>query len=85
MAIGKYYKNFSSFQSTILYIGIIYVPSKKHTKCSFHMVDTNLKSSNFQEKWIHVPHPLKLALIEEFHKVNQWDIIMGYEHTHTHS
>jgi hypothetical protein len=57
MAITKYYKNFSSFQSAILYIGIIYVPSKKHTKCSFPMVDTNLKSSNFQEKWIHVPHP----------------------------
>jgi hypothetical protein len=29
MAIGKYYKSFGSFQSTILYIGIIYVPSKK--------------------------------------------------------
>jgi len=28
-AIGKYYKILGSFQSTILYIGIIYVPSKK--------------------------------------------------------
>jgi len=78
MAIGKYYKSFNSFQSTILYIGIIYVPSKKYTKCSFIVVDRNWKSLDFEEKWIHVPHPLKLAPIEGFQKVNQWDIIMGY-------
>jgi len=41
--IGKYYKSLGSFQSTILYIGIIYVPSKKYTKRSFPMVDTDWK------------------------------------------
>jgi hypothetical protein len=50
----------------------------KKYKMFLPMVNTNWKASNFQAKWIHVPHPLKLAPIEGFQKVNQWDVIMGY-------
>jgi hypothetical protein len=41
--IGKYCKSLSSFWSTILYIGIIYVPSKKYKKCSFPIIDIDWK------------------------------------------